>query len=453
MSKKFKNDLTGIVCNMLTVLEWDEERSKNSKMNYWICRCECGTIKSIDMGSIVMGKIKSCGCYKPNRKIDKVGNRYGLLTVLELDEEKTKTSSRTHWICQCDCGNIKSIEVTNLKTVMNCGSKFHNIIDLLGVRFGKLVVVELDIQKTSENYGTHWICQCDCGNIKTIIADSLISGNTTSCGCKSIAKGKVSIHNDRTGYKFGYYVVIELDEKRSKENRINYWFCQCICGNIVSIDARNIVSGRNNSNCGCIPISTCTNNYIHISDTITILEFSNYNVICKIDRHMYDIVKLHHWHVTNGGYVRNKDGVFLHRLIMGYYGNDYVIDHINSDSLDNRMSNIRMCTVGQNTMNSRPNIITDNRFTGVRQTRSGTYSAKISDQYLGRYKTFEEAVIVRVLAENDLYGDYTPTIEDEYIKSILYSNGIPFRTKVYNIIGGVEICDVVHSVKPMQYIK
>lgn len=49
-------DRTGQVFGRLTVLQRDE--SARSK---WICRCECGTIKSIYSGDFQ--KIKSCGCY------------------------------------------------------------------------------------------------------------------------------------------------------------------------------------------------------------------------------------------------------------------------------------------------------------------------------------------------------------------------------------------------------
>ena len=38
----------------------------------------------------------------PPRK-DLIGQKFNHLTVIELDEVKTKTSKRTHWITECDC--------------------------------------------------------------------------------------------------------------------------------------------------------------------------------------------------------------------------------------------------------------------------------------------------------------------------------------------------------------
>ena len=54
------------------------------------------------------------------------------------------------------------------------------IRDLTGQRFGRLTVVEVD-QSKSRNL--KWICTCDCGTTTTARACNLISGNTRSCGC------------------------------------------------------------------------------------------------------------------------------------------------------------------------------------------------------------------------------------------------------------------------------
>jgi len=48
-----------------------------------------------------------------------------------------------------------------------------------GKKFNRLLVIEEDRSKKNGS----WICRCDCGKIKSIKADHLISGNTESCGC------------------------------------------------------------------------------------------------------------------------------------------------------------------------------------------------------------------------------------------------------------------------------
>ena len=53
--------------------------------------------------------------------------------------------------------------------------------DLTGKKFGRLTVKEKDTKKSKgRNY---WICECDCGNIKSIRTDALTCGHTKSCGC------------------------------------------------------------------------------------------------------------------------------------------------------------------------------------------------------------------------------------------------------------------------------
>lgn len=57
-------------------------------------------------------------------------------------------------------------------------------IDLTGMRFGRLVVIETCEQKTKST-SKRWVCKCDCGNLKEIDSQPLLNGVTVSCGCYS----------------------------------------------------------------------------------------------------------------------------------------------------------------------------------------------------------------------------------------------------------------------------
>lgn len=56
----------GAVFNYLTVIEFDINsdlsKHKGSKYYRWICKCVCGTIKSISAACLVTNETKSCGC-------------------------------------------------------------------------------------------------------------------------------------------------------------------------------------------------------------------------------------------------------------------------------------------------------------------------------------------------------------------------------------------------------
>lgn len=56
-----KIDMTGRVCNRLTVKEFDRVENKRT---YWKCECECGKIVSVDGNKLRNGHTKSCGCFK-----------------------------------------------------------------------------------------------------------------------------------------------------------------------------------------------------------------------------------------------------------------------------------------------------------------------------------------------------------------------------------------------------
>lgn len=76
-------------------------------------------------------------------------------------------------------------------------------LDLIGQRFGRLVV-----KCRNGNKGKHsaWLCECDCGNEKTVASHNLKQGTVQSCGCltKEIAsergrKSKIGERSRRHG--------------------------------------------------------------------------------------------------------------------------------------------------------------------------------------------------------------------------------------------------------------
>lgn len=60
------------------------------------------------------------------------------------------------------------------------GVDMGKLIDLTGVKFGRLTVIKRDDTKDSK---VKWICKCLCGNYKPVYGSYLRSGETESCGC------------------------------------------------------------------------------------------------------------------------------------------------------------------------------------------------------------------------------------------------------------------------------
>lgn len=73
--------------------------------------------------------------------------------------------------------------------------RFNNI---LGERYGRLVVIK---QAGKDKHGGYlWLCKCDCGNERVILANSLLCGKTQSCGCYSReVVGKCNITHGKSG--------------------------------------------------------------------------------------------------------------------------------------------------------------------------------------------------------------------------------------------------------------
>lgn len=73
---------------------------------------------------------------------------------------------------------------TKGNTVLRLLGGVNMIRDLSGLRFGKLVAINVDhIKKCKGGSRVYWKCKCDCGNYKIVRNDCLTSGNTRSCGC------------------------------------------------------------------------------------------------------------------------------------------------------------------------------------------------------------------------------------------------------------------------------
>jgi hypothetical protein len=139
--------------------------------------------------------------FNQERFIDLTGQRFGKLRVISLVTEKNYRGS--HWNCLCDCGNNHVVSGSNLRrSTKSCGCI--NILKmeaLVGQKFGKLTVISLNEKKTPKQ-GTSCICLCDCGNKTIVYANNLKSGGTKSCGCSKKYADKTLSSKNALFYKY-----------------------------------------------------------------------------------------------------------------------------------------------------------------------------------------------------------------------------------------------------------
>lgn len=96
--------------------------------------------------------------------------------------------------------------------------------DLVGERFGRLIVVSRAPNNNKGN--TMWNCQCDCGGVITIVGYSLKSGRTQSCGCihsevvKKTNKATKTTHGEKNSRL--YHIWRGMKQRCNNPNNKDY---------------------------------------------------------------------------------------------------------------------------------------------------------------------------------------------------------------------------------------
>lgn len=212
-------------------------------------------------------------------------------------------------------------------------------IDLTGQTYGFFQVKEKD-----PNRKGYWICQCVCGNYKSIAGKHLRSGATVSCGC--------------------------YGDKRRKENLKKY-------------------------------------NEYDLSGEYGIGKIDNSDITFLFDKEDYDKIKDICWHVQSAGYIYGVlDGkdISFHRYVMDAKEGE-IVDHINHKVRDNRKNNLRICTQNDNIINKKqlPTVGVRQAKSGRWFAEITAYKKY---HWLGTYDTKEEAIEARKKGEEKYFGEY-----------------------------------------------
>ena len=234
-----------------TILEEDKEETKKHGMTYYLCQCECGTIKSVLGRSLKCGDSKSCGCKNLKYPKDLSGlkiEEWDILYPVNSHEERTNIiQENQNYLCKCSCGKEEILSRNTLvsQRKKSCGHKY----DLIGKKFNRLLVIKKDYKK-SKYSGINWICLCDCGRYTSVSTTNLLSRRVVSCGCYRDERVKESNCKDITGEKFGKLTALYNTWIMSKNKQGYIWHFKCDCGNEKDIPISKVLSSQTSS-CGC----------------------------------------------------------------------------------------------------------------------------------------------------------------------------------------------------------
>lgn len=84
---------------------------------------------------------------------------------------------------------------------------------------------------------TQWMCQCVCGAKKVVTTNSLVTNNSTSCGCNNT--------RDLTGQTFGDMHVVGPDYSTGRRA----WRCSCRCGALFVMSC-GMLCRKSHTTCG-----------------------------------------------------------------------------------------------------------------------------------------------------------------------------------------------------------
>lgn len=182
--KKPREDLTGKKFNRLTVLEYLEQSKWKCR-----CDCGKEVItygKFLKSGKV---KSCGCyrNEQNKNRSIDITGQKYGRLTAMYKNGKKGSMTV-WHCKCDCgnECDVLLGDLRAGVTQSCGCLLSINNgmLKDLVGQKFGMLTVLNRNGSTIDGN--AIWHCKCDCGRYKDVPSHRLLNSITKSCGCLNV---------------------------------------------------------------------------------------------------------------------------------------------------------------------------------------------------------------------------------------------------------------------------
>jgi hypothetical protein len=232
-------DLTGKKFGHLTVIDIAGKAKDDSYI--WNVSCDCNPTNhfSVNGNDLRRGRKTDCGCRHGNRA-ELLGKKFGNLLVVDFQYDIE--SKKFQWLCLCNCGELTPAKTRDLTSGRKKSCGCLKSPNLVGKRFGRLTVKK-KLNKKRNGYFL-WMVLCDCGNYDEATTGHLTSGSKKSCGCLNHEVEDIS------GIKRNMLTAKKIADFRSTNDEI-LWEFICDCGNLTYTTRDKFMSGHKKS-CGCL---------------------------------------------------------------------------------------------------------------------------------------------------------------------------------------------------------
>lgn len=190
---------------------------------------------------------------------------------------------KTYARCLCDCGNIKDIAYDSLVSkhpVTSCGCDFKEKRSKWQRRndIGKKFNRLKILDIDWESHPIMARCLCDCGNEITIVKSDVTSGHTRSCGCLQKESAGDANAIDYSGMVSPSGVLFIRKYRRNEHNQW-LWECKCPCCGELFVELPSRVNNGHKTSCGCSTTSSGERMVSKILDDIGVCYVKQYSFL------------------------------------------------------------------------------------------------------------------------------------------------------------------------------
>lgn len=310
---------------------------KTKKGNKISCACPvCGEVIVKRLCDLQCSKMcKNCSYKKRGANTSEyIGQKFGKWTILE---NLGVINHNTIVKCQCECGKIKNLLLSNLLygLTKSCKSCSHDQDfdpnNYINKKHGKWTIKKyLGVISGSKTF----LCECECGQTYNM-SITMLNGNSSLQCRKCYEKIKNFQDNKKReekiknsiGKKYGKLTIEEyIDEKKtsSRASTRLYFRCKCECGNDHIACLHDLESGKTNRCKKCLFKSRETHGYSHtrVYKVLTGMIQRCHNPRCKAYEHYgaKGIIVCDEW--------KNNHKSFVEWALNNGYKNGLTIDRI-----------------------------------------------------------------------------------------------------------------------------